>query len=188
MKIANETYVKCSKCETEASGLQDINTTFGYVIKKDMLIPYTECRVCRTKQQSQTGKLPEKWHSATAWGRRLHISKRAFEKYLLELEYLKSEYSGEAHGVKQVLTPKGERHSRNVKRLFGRENVWDDKAFTGVMMKRAEDAVIHFACPKCKAHLDEMPEFSHLDYTYHCVECGHISDYCEVSVTFEQLC
>lgn len=50
MRITNETYMCCSACGVEASGLDDINQVFGYKIVKEDIKPFSKCRKCRGEE------------------------------------------------------------------------------------------------------------------------------------------
>ena len=47
MRVSNETYMSCTVCGAEATGLVDTNKIFGYKIVNEIIQPYSECRKCR---------------------------------------------------------------------------------------------------------------------------------------------
>lgn len=179
MKIINEEYMKCRHCNTEASGLQDINKVFGYQIIKEQLIPFTSCRECREQMDSKEKtsflhKKDKEWNTATGWGKSINISRAKFESYLIDLGYL--ERTVTELGEKPVLniTEKGRPHCVVKHYLLGDVILWDYATFAAVTQARIKMADIHLCCTKCKAPLDTAPDFKHTDYSHICSNCGTV--------------
>ena len=189
MKIVNDTYMNCQVCGAEASGIDDINKVFGYKIVKGDLVPYTECRECRGEDYSfergRKYKEPQ-WSTAAGWGKRIHISRTVFDSYLIEMGYL--EYNDGAKAGRRGLgiTEKGRAHSTTTNAPFRRVILWDFDTYMSVAKLRISYATIHDTCPKCKAYLDTMPGYNHLDYSHKCKRCGRVCEYWYVNVTHDR--
>ena len=192
MKITNETYMKCPTCGAEARGLKDINKVFGYKIVNEDLFPFTECRGCRGEnsyEERRKGKRKTKdkqWATAASWGKRIHISRTIFDSYLIEMGYL--EYGDGTDGGKKglVITEKGRHHSATTNAPFSRAILWDFDTYFDVAKLRVSKATVHDVCPKCKAYLDTMPGYNHLDYSHTCKRCGRVCEYWHVNVTHDR--
>ena len=191
MKLVNETYVKCSKCGVEASGLNDIQKVFGYRIVKEDIIPFTECRECRgadSEEEERHKNLSnaKEWATTTKWAREIHISRTVFESYLIELGYL--EYNDKASSKRMLLaiTKEGSKHSKITPSIFGKKVLWDSKTNLEVMKLRAKHSIMHDVCPKCKAYFDTMPGFQPLNFVHKCKRCGTECDLWEVKATYDR--
>lgn len=189
MKLSKETYMRCPVCGTEAAGLNDINRVFGYKIVKEVIKPYTECRECRGNEPRfesrfrKQGHKEKQWATAANWGRRINISRTVFDSYLIELGYLEYNHKSNGRGNKLVVTEKGSNHSATTNSPFYKAILWDFDTFSKVVRLRASKAIVHDTCPKCKAYLDTMPGYNHLDYSHTCKRCGRVCNYWHVSVT-----
>jgi len=192
MKIVNETYMKCPECGVEASGIDDINKVFGFKIVKGDLVPYSECRDCRKKdspiERNKRKRKPKdkQWATAASWGKQIHISRTVFDSYLIEMGYL--EYDDGTNGGRKglVVTEKGRNHSATTNAPFHRAILWDFDTYMSVAKLRVSYATIHDTCPKCKAYLDTMPGYNHLDYSHKCKRCGRVCEYWYVNVTHDR--
>lgn len=192
MKITNEIFMKCPTCGVEARGLDDINKVFGYKMVKEDLTPYTECRCCRGEESlvearvSKRRKKDEEWATAASWGKRIHISRTIFDSYLIEMGYL--EYCDGTNGEKKGLgvTERGKEHSATTNAPFRRAILWDFDTYLKVARLRVSKAIINDTCPKCKAYLDTMPGYNHLDYSHTCKRCGRVCEYWHVNVTYDR--
>lgn len=193
MRITNETYMVCPKCRIEARGLDEINKVFGYrIMGKNLdLAPYRECRSCREQDSFEEEKSKkryeeEQWATAASWGKRIHISRKVFDSYLIEMGYL--EYVDDVNGYKSglVVTEKGREHSATRNAPFRKAILWDFDTYLKVAKLRVSKATIHDTCPKCKAYLDTMPGYNHLDYSHKCKRCGRVCEYWHVNVTHDR--
>ena len=191
MKILNKDYFKCESCNTEAHDMIEINKKFGYIIKEDVIYPQSLCKECMSrlhpeKQEKKRREYKERqWATAARWGRNIHINKRTFNSYLIDLGYLERVCS-EAGKVPLQMTEVGQLHSKREKTIIGERILWDFDTYLNVAKRRAENADIHDICPKCKAFLDTVPGYNHLDYSHQCSKCGHICEVWEVSVNFDR--
>ena len=192
MRITNEKYVACPKCRQEASGLEQINQRFGYMIKGEDVTPYRYCRDCRKQMEAEKPDIKSKrmkdtnWASAASWGRKIHINRRVFDSYLVDLGYLEKEQSNNGRYKKLIVTRAGEQHSALTNNPFRQIILWDYDTFTKVMKLRAEKADVHYCCEKCSAPVDEAPDFNHLQLEYRCDKCGHVGDVYAMSVVFDR--
>lgn len=192
MKITNEIHIKCPTCGKEASGVDDINKAFGYQIVKEHLIPYEECRKCRgndtviDRKKSKRESKNTQWATAAGWGKRIHISRRVFDSYLIEMGYL--EYNDGSSGGKKGLsvTEKGRIHSATTNSTFRRMLLWDFDTYLCVAKLRASKAIVHDTCPKCKAYLDTMPGYNQFEYSHKCKCCGRECEYWHVNVVYDR--
>lgn len=185
MRLSNETYIRCPVCGAEATGLDDINRVFGYKMVKEVVQPYAVCRKCRGVLEEQVHR-EKQWATAAGWGRRIHISRTVFDSYLIELGYLEYSHKSSGKGSRLVVTEKGRNHSATTNSLFHNAILWDFDTFVEVVKKRASKAIVHDTCPKCRAHLDTMPDYNYMDYTHTCKRCGKVCDYWHVSVTYDR--
>lgn len=185
MRLANETYMCCPACGTEATGLDDINKVFGYKIVKEVIQPYSECRKCRGDVEEQVHR-EKHWATAASWGKKIHISRTVFDSYLIELGYLEYNQKSNGRRNKLVVTEKGRNHSATTNSPFYKAILWDFDTFSKVVWMRASKAIVHDTCPKCKAYLDTMPGYNHLDYSHTCKRCGRVCEYWNVSVTHDR--
>lgn len=191
MRITNETYMCCSECGVEASGLDDINQVFGYKIVKEDIKPFSKCRKCRGEEPDfeehcKKNIKNKQWATAASWGRRINISRTVFDSYLIDLGYL--EHDGKVRGIRNrlVVTEKGSEHSATTNSMFGKAILWDYATYLDVIRLRLSGTIVHDTCPKCKAYLDTMPEYNHLDYSHKCRRCGRKCDYWHVKVTYDR--
>lgn len=185
MRLSSETYIRCPVCGTEANGLDDINKVFGYKIVKEVIQPYSECRKCRGDFEEQVHQAKQ-WATAASWGRRIHISRTVFDSYLIELGYLECNHNSNGRRSKLVVTEKGRNHSATTNAPFHKAILWDFDTYIEVVRQRASKAIVHDTCPKCKAYLDTMPDYNHLDYSHTCKRCGRVCEYWNVSVTHDR--
>ena len=189
MRITNEVYMCCSECRTEANGLEEINNKFGYKRVKGEIVPYSKCRKCRGEElepEDYRKNIKHKqWATAANWGRKINISRTVFDNYLIELGYL--EHDDTIRGVRKrlAITESGRQHSATTNSMFSKTILWDYDTFLEVIKLRLRKAIVHDTCPKCKAHLDTMPGYNHLDYCHKCKRCGRVCEYWNVSVTLD---
>ena len=153
----------------------------------------------REREVGRTGEQVCKnveWGTASYWGRRIHINKRTFDSYLLDMGYLEriskkmqSEklydmnrgYSGEL-----CLTLEGLKHCKEKRVFLGRRTLWDFDTYLQVAKRRVENADIHDICPSCKAFLDTVPGYKYMDVTHKCSRCGRICKEWGVSMNFDR--
>ena len=191
MNLVNESHMKCSKCGVEASGLNDIQTVFGYRIVKEDIIPFIECRECRgadSEEEERRKNLSQKeeWATAAKWGRHISISRRVFDSYLIELGYLEHDDRKDGKRNHLAITKKGSSHSKIKNSFFGKTVLWDVATYFEVVKARLSKAIIHDVCPKCKSYLDTMPGFNHFDSVHKCKRCGNECDLWEVKATYDR--
>ena len=126
------------------------------------------------------------WETAADWGRKIHVSRTIFESYLIELGYLEHDYHSHGKRNKLVVTEMGRNHSATTNSPFSKAILWDFDTFAEVVKMRASQAIVHNTCPKCRAYLDTMPDYNHLDYSHTCKRCGRICDYWHANVIFDR--
>ena len=185
LKITNETFMHCHQCGVEANGLQAINRVFGYKIVNDDITPYSICRECRKKTEP-LAKEKERWTTAASWGREINISRKKFDNYLVDLGYLDCEESDKHRKGKLYVTEKGKQHSAITNAPFGKKILWDFDTFANVVKMRAERCTVYDCCPRCKAHLDSMPNYKHMDYSHKCHRCGLNCEEWYLEVTYDK--
>ena len=191
MNIIEETYHKCPACNAEARGIVELNRVFGYYFQGEEIELYEQCKACRgvnefgeSPAQERTYKRgQEEWNTVTCWARKIHISGARFTEYLTELGYLEAE-----DGAKEVfqITPKGYGHCRIARGPLRDVVQWDFEAYVDVARRRAQLAEVHDICPKCKANLDETPEYNHLEPVHICGRCGHVCREWGVRVIYDR--
>lgn len=190
MRITNEVYMCCSECRAEANGFEDINKVFGYMLVKEDIIPYSKCRKCRGEEpepEDYRRNIKDKqWATAASWGRRINISRTVFDSYLIELGYLEHDDNAKCGGKRLAVTEKGSKHSATTNSMFSKAILWDYATYLEVIKLRLSKAIVHDTCPKCKAYLDTMPGYSHLDYSHKCKRCGRECEYWHVKVTHDR--
>ena len=185
MKITNETYKHCSHCGVEANGLDSINKIFGYKIVRDEISPYSFCRECR-KQMEEPKVEKSLWATASNWGKRINISRRKFDNYLVDLGYLDCIDFSEGKKGNLDVTEKGKYHSAITNTPFRKYILWDYEVFSEVVKMRTERAMVYECCPRCKSHLDSMPGYNHLDFSHRCHLCGMDCDEWIVDVVYDK--
>ena len=171
MRVSNETYMSCTVCGAEATGLEDINKIFGYKIVNEIIQPYSECRKCRDNLEEKVYQ-EEEWNTAAGWGRRIHISRKVFDSYLIELGYLEYDPKSSRRWNKLAVTEKGREHSTISNSKFRKSILWDFDILCKVAKQRASQAIVHDTCPKCSAYLDTMPDYNYADFSHICKRCG----------------
>lgn len=192
MRVSNETYKICPKCEAEANGLDEIDRVFGYHIVKEVITPCSVCRECGGKKHVFDGRMKKrqyrtkKWASAAEWGRRIYISRKIFDSYLVDLGYLENDFKDTEKERSLVITDKGKEHSAITNSSFRKIILWDYETYLEVVKIRADRAVVHDICPKCKAHLDTMPDYKYSDYSHTCRHCGRVCNYWNVDVVYDR--
>ncbi|MBE5853482.1 MAG: hypothetical protein E7299_11135 [Lachnospiraceae bacterium] len=191
MKLSNKTHITCPKCGIEAHGLSDISDRFGYFIEDEEVQPYVTCKACRSpisfwkRQRKAPVSAETTWASAAAWARKIHISEEQFNEYLIDMRYMEFSFHPGKDRKQFVVTDKGSVHSAETHSTFGKKILWDYDTFRNVIKLRCSMAEVHPCCPRCKAYLDEDPEYEHLALTYTCSKCGYVSDTREMNVTFD---
>lgn len=190
MKIINETYMRCEECGTEAFGLYNINSVFGYKMVGEDISPFSKCKRCRgenleLEEQEKEARI-KIWATAAGWGKEINVSRTIFDSYLIDLGYL--EYDGKARGNRKhlAITEIGREHSAISNSVFGRAILWDYDTYIEVIKLRLKGTIVHDTCPKCKAYLDTMPGYNHMDYSHKCRRCGRECEYWHVKAVHDR--
>lgn len=192
MQITNEKYVSCPICKAEGYGLEQINKKFGYYLKGDDVVPYRHCRECRRKEEEENQPQNEKneqqisWASASTWGKKIHINRRTFDSYLIDLGYLEKDPNAVGRRQKVRISRMGDQHSALTNNPFKRIILWDYDTFVKVMKLRAEKATVHYCCEKCGTPIDDSHVFDYLESEYQCNQCGHIGEVFHTEVIFDR--
>jgi len=189
MKVTNETYVCCPICEMEGKGLEQINERFGYFIKGGDIIPYKQCRECRKEESTLIKNEDMKqagWASASVWGKKIHINRKIFNSYLIDLGYLKKVPNDNGRKQESFVTKIGEKHSALTSNSFRKNILWDYDTFVKVVKLRTEKAEVHYCCEKCCTPIDELSNFDHLQPEYQCYKCGHVGEVFQMRVDFDR--
>lgn len=192
MRLSNETHKTCPKCGVEANGFDEIDKVFGYKLVKKVIAPCSECKECRSKNHFSKRKLKKrvyktkKWASAAEWGRQIHISRKIFDSYLVDLGYLENDFKDTEKVCGLVITDKGKEHSAITNSFLHKMILWDYETYIEVVRMRVERAVVRDICPKCKAQLDSMPDYHYSDYSHTCKRCGRLCNYWSVDVVYDR--
>ena len=192
MRFSEETHITCPTCGVEASGLDGIDKIFGYILVKDVITPCSECRECRDKKHPMKGRMKKNnykaplWATAAEWGKRIHISRKVFDSYLIELGYLKADYKDARKVNEDMVTDKGQEHYFVTYSPLRESFLWDYATYLEVVKMRVSRAVVRDICPKCRTQLEPVPGSKPSDYSYMCKRCGIVCTHWNVDVVYDR--
>lgn len=134
------------------------------------------------------GKQKNEMKTAYGWGRKIHISRRLFEKYLVQLGYLKENPEKIRSSDGLILTEEGSKHCILQNTVFVSKRLWDRDAFSDVLLSRARGSSVTYKCPKCNTSARDQQELKMgAESLYHCENCGGVFDYWIVEVSFADI-